>query len=131
VTPEELKDRITNWAVDVVDFCRRVRDQPGARDLADQLSSSATSTAANYRAACRARSRREFLAKLSIALEEADESVGWIVILVRARFSQKQSVAPVLREGQQIVAILAASRRTASANLQLESARGRGAGRPG
>ena len=116
MTPEELKERITTWAVEIVRLCRDVRDRPGGRNLADQLSDAATSTAANYRAACRARSRREFLAKLSIALEEADEAVGWITLLARTGFVSESRVAAVLGEGQQLVAILAASRKTARTN---------------
>ena len=64
------------FGAEAVRFCRELRKNPNARDLANQLSASSTSVTANYRAACRARSKREFVSKLSIALEEADETVG-------------------------------------------------------
>ena len=113
VTPDELKERTTAFAVDVVKFCVQLRKQPEARHIADQLSDSATSTAANYRSACRARTHREFVSKLGIALEEADESVGWLEIIIRAKLVADQAPSSLIDEAHQIVAILAASRRTA------------------
>lgn len=104
------------WAVEVVSLCRELRVRPEARHLADQLLASATSSAANYRAACRARSRREFVSKLAVAVEEADESVGWIQILIRAAFIGEPHAARILNEAEQLLAILAASRRTAERN---------------
>jgi len=61
MTPEELKERTTAFAVEVVKSCRHLRERPEARSTAVQLSDSAQSTASNYRAACRARSHREFV----------------------------------------------------------------------
>jgi four helix bundle protein len=116
VTPEQMKERLTVWAVEVVSLCRELRVRPEARHLADQLLASATSSAANYRAACRARSRREFVSKLAVAVEEADESVGWIQILIRAAFIGEPHAARILNEAEQLLAILAASRRTAERN---------------
>jgi four helix bundle protein len=115
VTPAELKERTTWFAVEVVKFCVQLRKQPEARHIADQLSDSATATAANYRSACRARSHREFVSKLGIALEEADESVGWLDIIIRAELTPDQKPASLIGEANQILAILAASRRTAQA----------------
>jgi four helix bundle protein len=118
VTPEQMKERLTVWAVEVVGLCRALRVRPEARHLADQLLASATSVAANYRAACRARSRREFASKLAVAVEEADESVGWMQILVRANFIDEPHAAKILNEAEQLLAILAASRRTAERNAR-------------
>jgi four helix bundle protein len=116
MTPEELKTRLRTWATEVVVFCGTVRARPEARHIADQLLASATSTSANYRSACRARSRREFIAKLGVAVEEADESVGWLEILTEARLSAGPDVKAMLCEGRQLLAILAASRQTAARN---------------
>jgi len=116
MTPQELRDRTEDFAVAVVIFCRDLRREPGARDIADQLSDSATSTSSNYRAACRARSHREFISKLAIAVEEADESVGWFRTIIKAGLASGDGVEALKREASEIVAILAASRRTAEAN---------------
>ena len=116
MTPEELRERLTAWAVHVVTRCRELRERPEARHLADQLLASATSAAANYRAASRARSRREFVSKLAVAVEEADESVGWIQILRRTGLVGEPVAGRLLNEAEQLLAILAASRRTAERN---------------
>jgi four helix bundle protein len=116
MTPADLRERTTAFAVEVVTFCRQLRQKPEARNIADQISNSSTSTAANYRAACRARSHREFISKIAIAVEEADESVGWLEVITRAGLASGAEPEGLLREGQEILAILAASRRTAEAN---------------
>ena len=113
MTPEDLKERTTALAVEVVKFCRTLRRQPEARQIADQLSDSATATASNYRAACRARSKKEFISKLAVAVEEADESVGWLDIILRADLTSADEPKALMREAREVLAILAASRRTA------------------
>lgn len=125
VTPEDLKTRLTVWAVSVVKLCRVLRASSDARHVADQLLASATSTAANYRAACRARSRREFVARLAVAVEEADESLGWIQILEESGLARRSDTHSIRQEAEQLLAILAASRRTAARNIASDSARRR------
>ena len=80
--------------------------------LADQLCRASTSTASNYRVASRARSRREFIAKLGIALEEADESLGLLEIVLATKKAPAEKVVPLLKECEELVAILNASRTT-------------------
>lgn len=104
---------MTAFAVETVNFCKPFWLKPETRFIADQLCRSATSTASNYRIACRARSKREFVSKLGIALEEAAESVGWFEIIDGARFADPRLTAPLIREARELVAILAASRITA------------------
>lgn len=118
MTPQELKDRTTEFAVNVVKFCRELRRLPEARQIADQLVDSATSTASNYRAACRARSHREFISKIAVAVEEADESVGWFEIITRAGLATGADAGTLRGEAEEILAILAASRRTAAKSLR-------------
>ena len=101
MTPEELKDRRTAFAVETVTFCRVLRTAPEARSIAGQLSDAATSVASNYRAACRARSKREFVSKLAVAVEEADESVGWLKVILQAQLAEGPVVADLLRESQE------------------------------
>jgi len=125
MTPEELKERTTAFAVEVVKFCRELRKLPEARITADQLSDSAQATMANYRAACRARSHREFISKIAVAVEEADESVGWLAVVARAQLASGPQVDTLSREANEILAILAASRRTAERRRTQEPAHGR------
>jgi four helix bundle protein len=78
-----------------------------------QLFRSASGTAANYRAACRARSHREFIAKLGISLEESDETLFWLVFLERLGVAQAEKVKDLLQEGDELTAIFAMSLKTA------------------
>lgn len=114
MTPDELRARLTAFAVAVTRFCKPLFQTPETRNIADQLGRAATSVASNYRVACRARSRREFISKLGIALEEADEAVGWLEVLSGSEPSLAEAIAPLLKEAREIVAILSASRVTAS-----------------
>ena len=84
-----------------------------ANAIGNQLVRSSTSVGANYRAACRARSKKEFIAKLGIVEEEADESCYWIELIIEGGLFNPQQLAPLLDEAQQITAIIAASRITA------------------
>lgn len=123
MTPEELRERITAWAVDVGHLIKPLFREFETRNRASQLKRSADSAAANYRAACIARSHKEFLAKLSIALEEVDESVGWLEMSHREGILRGGVTAKALDEGRQLARILAASRNTAQAREDLSRKR--------
>lgn len=116
MTPEELRTRLTAYAVATVRFCKPLLARAETRNIADQLCRAATSVASNYRVACRARSRREFISKLGIALEEADETIGWLEVLQGVDPALSDALAPLLKEGREIVAILSASKATATRN---------------
>jgi four helix bundle protein len=118
VNPQELRDRTLTFGVAIVRLCRELRRNPDSRDIAGQLSASATSISANYRSASRARTKREFISKLCIALEEADETVGWLELLVRSETAQGEAVDGLLKEAKELVLILSASRRTAERSLK-------------
>ncbi|HKA37086.1 MAG TPA: four helix bundle protein [Thermoanaerobaculia bacterium] len=79
-----------------------------------QLLRSATSVAANYRAAGRSRSKAEFVAKIGVVVEEADESLLWLELLRDAAIVNQEKMAPLLREAAELVAIFSASRQTAT-----------------
>ena len=81
--------------------------------MGEQLLRSATSTAANYRAACRARSKPDFVNKLGIVEEEADETVFWLEMLQESGKIPEPDVRPLMKEGQEILAIFSASHKTA------------------
>jgi len=81
--------------------------------LGKQLLRCGTSVAANYRAACRARSRPEWIAKIGIVVEEADESVFWLEMLADCEILSRADIADLLKEGHELSALFTASQRTA------------------
>ena len=110
--PRDLKQRTKTFAVDVVRFVQKL---PRAQTdvLGRQLLRSGTSVAANYRSARRARSRREFLAKMGIVEEEADESSFWLELLVDSGLTDSAEAQRLRVEADELVAIVVSSIRTA------------------
>jgi four helix bundle protein len=110
---EQLRERTKSFALRIVRLFRSLPKSTEAQVMGKQLLRSGTSVAANYRAACRARSRAEFVAKLGIVLEEVGESVLWIEMLIDLEILKKQRSAQLLDEARQLTAIFTASRQTA------------------
>ena len=115
---EALKKRTKQLALRTIRVLRSLPPGPEGRIIGHQLLRSAISVAANYRAVCRARSRAEFLAKLSIVIEEADESAFWLELLVDAGLISESKLKDLKSEANQLVAIFNASRTTARKNSQ-------------
>lgn len=113
---EALRDRSKQFAISIVKFFRTLPKSEESRIMGHQLLRCATSVAANYRAAGRSRSRAEFISKMGTVVEEADESVFWLEMLVDTEIVREEKVEPLLREGNELLAIFAASQRTAKAN---------------
>jgi four helix bundle protein len=110
---QELKDRTQAFATAVLTFCRTLPASIEGRRIAGQLGDSATSVAMNYRAACRARTRAEFIAKLGTVAEEADESEGWLAMVLKTKLSASSEAERLRREADELTAIFVASVRTA------------------
>ena len=113
MTRTELMARTKTFALAIV---RLVEDLPRGRTadvLGRQLLRAGTSVGANYRAACRARSRKEFIAKMGIVEEEADESQFWLELLIERGVLATSRAASLRREAGQLVAITVSSIRTA------------------
>lgn len=110
---EDLQDRTKRFALRIVNLYRALPKSDEARIIGKQLLRAGTSIGANYRAACRARSRAEFVAKLGIVLEEADESVFWLEIVRDTEILPAPQLEGIVRESQELVSIFAASVRTA------------------
>lgn len=110
---EELRDRTKEFALRTIALFRSLPRSPDAQTMGKQLLRSGTSVAANYRAACRARSKAEFVAKIGIVLEEADESALWIELLEDSGVIRKERLDKLLNEAHQLTAIFTASRETA------------------
>ncbi|MEM8496160.1 MAG: four helix bundle protein [Planctomycetota bacterium] len=112
MTPDELEQRTKSFAVRVVKLVDALPKSAAGRTFGNQLIRSASSVAANYRATRRGRSGKEFLAKLSIVVEEADESAFWLEMIIETKLMTKTKVAPLLQEADELTRIFAASRKT-------------------
>ncbi len=115
---EVLKNRTKQFALRIIRVVRTLPPGPEGRIISHQLLRSGMSVAANYRAVCRARSRPEFLAKLAIVIEEADESAFWLELLVDAGLVPASKLKDLSSEANQLVAIFNASRTTAKKPVQ-------------
>jgi len=124
VTPQELCDRTKTYAVEIARFAERLFGHVSRRDAASQLSRTAASVAANYRAACLARSHAEFTAKIGLALEECDESVYWLELLA-ACGAVGDELGRLTTEGRELTKILGASKRTSRARSRTTRPRSR------
>ena len=111
---QELKDRTKQFALRVMHLVDAWPNTPKGRAIAGQLVRSGTSVAANYRAACRDRSHAEFISKIGIVEEEADETVLWLELIVEDKLLPEKKIAPLLKEANELTAIMAASYISAS-----------------
>lgn len=108
-TGHDLKDRTKQFALRVMRLYRALPRREEARVIGRQLLRSGTSVGANYRAACRARSKAEFVAKLGIVLEEADETVFWLELLQESELVSAQKLSPLVQEARELTAIFVTS----------------------
>ena len=113
---EELRNRTKKYAGNIIRFVDGLPKGMSYEVIGKQVLRSATSTAANYRAACRARSKPDFVNKLGIVEEEADETVFWLEMLLEAKMIPELDVQPIMKEGKEILAIFSAAHRTAKSN---------------
>ena len=112
----ELQDRTKQFALRVLKLIDVLPRTAGGRAISSQLVRAATSVGANYRSACRARSRAEFAAKLGIALEEADESLYWLELVRDGKLVPEDKLSLLLKEADELTAILASGRKSAADN---------------
>ena len=109
---EQLRERTQRFALRIIRLFRHLPRSPEAQVLGKQLLRSGTSVGANYRAAGRARSKAEFISEIGIVVEEADETVFWVECLSRSGIV-KPELQDLLEEANELVAIFAASQKTA------------------
>jgi len=114
---EELKKRTKQFALQVIWLVEKLPQKRAAQIIGSQLLRSATSVAANYRAACRARSTADFVNKMGLVEEEADESRFWLEMVIEANFLPAASVQNLVREADELTAIAASSRKTARSKV--------------
>jgi four helix bundle protein len=114
MTPAELQERTLTFAIKAFKFARPLFRDPETRHIAQQLVRSSTGVAANYRAACLARSGKEWTARIGVVCEEADETVFWLVFIVRSECLPNigEPITWLKAESEQLVRIFAASYHT-------------------
>ena len=111
--PEQLRDRTKAFALRVIRLFRSLPYRTDTQVLGKQLLRCGTSAAANYRAVCRARSKAEFIARIGIVAEEADEAVLWLELLTESGIIKPELTDELLKEAKELAAILTASQQTA------------------
>jgi four helix bundle protein len=118
---QELKNRTKAFALRVMNLVEALPKSIKGRAIANQLIRSGTSVAANYRAACRARSKAEFISKIGTVEEEADESALWMELIIEDKLLPEKKVRSLYREASELVAIMAASCIWASRNKAISA----------
>jgi len=110
---EQLRARTKDFAIRVIHLFQALPQTKEAQIIGTQLLRCGTSVGANYRSACHARSRADFISKIGVVTEEADESVFWIELLSDLKVMKKERLEDLLQEARELTAIFAASRQTA------------------
>ncbi len=111
-----MSDRTKHFALRVIRLSRSIPKTTEGVIIAKQVIRSGTSVGANYRAACRSKSRHDFISKLSIVEEETDETIFWMEILVEAGIMKKDLLSDLMEEANQILAIVIKSKITTKQN---------------
>lgn len=111
--PEQMRNRSKAFALRVIRLFRSLPYRTDTQVLGKQLLRCGTSVAANYRAVCRSRSKAEFIARIGVVAEEADETVLWLELLVESGIVPQEKVEELLTEARELTAIFTASQQTA------------------
>lgn len=117
---QELRERTKKFALRIIYMSQVMPSTRAAGVIASQILRSATGMAANYRAAGRARSKAEFIAKIGVVVEEADETVFWLEMLGESGILKPAKLSQLLAEANELVAIFSASRRTARGGREIK-----------
>ena len=115
-----LRERTHSFFVRVIKLCNALPETPACRTIGEQLLRSSGGADSNYRAACKSRSKKELIAKIGVAAEEADESQGWLEALQDAGLVDASAATPLIKEADELTSIFVASGRTAAQNLANE-----------
>ncbi|MEI7509617.1 MAG: four helix bundle protein [Flavobacterium sp.] len=117
MTNDELKNRTKNFSLSVLNLIEKMPNSMSTRVVINQIARSATSVGANYRAVCRARSDKEFVAKLNIVLEEADETQFWLEIIEEMKWINQSELNGLQKEANELVAIFVSTLKTVNNRL--------------
>jgi four helix bundle protein len=107
---DEVKNRTKRFALRILKLAAALPTTIEGQVIRGQLVRAGTSVGANYRAACRGRSRAEFAAKIGVVEEEADESAFWLELIIEGAFLKESQVTPLLDEATELTKIMASSR---------------------
>ncbi len=118
LTSKDLKERTKQFSIDIVKLVICLAQNGTAKVLGKQILRSGTSVGANYRAACRAKSQRDFINKLAIVIEQADETQFWIELLVSSELIERDKAAILWKEADELIRILTASSKTTKSKIQ-------------
>ena len=110
----ELRSKTKNFAIEIIHFIKTLSNSYEKNIIAKQLFRSSTSLAANYRAACRSRSKAEFFSKLSIVVEETDETMFWLEVLIESGISKNSVTQDLLNRATELIKIFSSARKTIS-----------------
>ncbi len=111
---EELKARLRSFALNLIELSKQTSFSSESKVLMNQLLRSGTSVYANYRAACRARSKAEFFSKLSIVVEEADETEMWLELVIASKVNESELAKNLYSESLEILKIMSKARKSLS-----------------
>ena len=109
MTTDEMKLRTKKFSLMIIDLAEKLPTTYVVKVVANQIVRSGTSVGANYRAACRARSDKEFVAKMNIVLEESDETLFWLEIIKEKMWIAKSELEIIWKEGNELTAIFVSS----------------------
>ena len=115
---EELKRRTKQFGLRIIQLVEDLPSTKSASVVGNQLLRSGTSVGANYRSACRGRSKLDFISKIGITIEEADESLYWMELLIESGQMAKETLTPLMKEADELISILTASAKTARINIR-------------
>jgi four helix bundle protein len=118
MTTNELKNRTKKFSIMIIDLVEKLPNSISSRVVANQIVKSGTSVGANYRAVSRARSDREFVSKMNIVLEEADETLFWIEIIIEKQWAEKSELEMAWKEANELTAIFVSSLKTINNRLK-------------
>ena len=113
MNPDELKSRTRRFALRVFRLAECLPDTPTARVIRNQMIRCGSSVGANYRAACRAKSKPDFVSKMGTVEEEADETIYWMELPIDTGIVKTKRIADLMSEADEILAIVVASIKTA------------------
>ena len=117
----QLKNRTKKYSITILDLVEKLPNTISERAVSNQIVRSGTSVGANYRAVCRARSDREFISKLSIVIEESDETLFWLEIILEKGWLNNSQIDFIWKEGNELTAIFVSTMKTIKERVNTQS----------
>lgn len=106
---EQMKRRTKEFAKQIINMCRLLPETREGRLIGNQIFRSGTSVGSNYRSACRARSKADFISKIGLVLEETDETLYWLELIVETQIMKSELLTPLLKEANELISIFVSS----------------------